>query len=106
MQLPSEFFSPQSALTLSGATAMTFVISGASQTAFNFNPRWFALAIALLITLLGTWSVEGRGLDYLFAVINGCLVYLSAVGLSSAIPEARTRGFGEQGGRGFFDHWY
>ena len=106
MQLPSEFFTPQSALTLSGATAMTFVISGASQTALNFNPRWFALAVALIITLLGTWSVHGGGIDYLFAVINGCLVYLSAVGLSSAIPEPGTRAFGEQGRRGFFDHWF
>ena len=40
MDLPKEFFTPQSAATLTGAVAITYVVSNTIQAVFNFNPRW------------------------------------------------------------------
>lgn len=60
MDLPKEFFTIQSMLTLTGATGATFVIANGCQRAFNFNPRWFALVIAQVISLVGVLTI-GKG---------------------------------------------
>jgi hypothetical protein len=82
--VPKEFFTLQSMLTLSGATGATFVICNGLQTAFNFNPRWLALAVAQLIVLIGTHLSGGSGVDYFIAVINGFLVFCTAAGATHA----------------------
>ncbi len=102
MDLPKEFFTPQSALTLSGAVAITYVVSNTIQSVFNFNPRWLALLISLAVSLFGVWYTKGDVLSYAFGVLNGCLVYLSAVGLSTV-----TRGsMAPAQKRGFFASWW
>jgi hypothetical protein len=58
MEVPSEFFTLQSMLTLSGATTATYVISNGLQHAFNYNPKWLALAIALAISLFGVHCIS------------------------------------------------
>jgi hypothetical protein len=86
VQMPSEFFTVQSMLTLSGATGSTFVICNGLQTAFNFNPRWLGLLVAQIIVLAGVAASGGTGpLPYLVGVINGFLVYCSAAGATSAV---------------------
>jgi hypothetical protein len=110
MELPKEFFTPQSATTLTGAVAITYVVSGTIQSAFNFNPRWLALLIALAVLELGVWYANGGPIEYLFGALNGCLVYLTAVGVSavsgqSSSPKATRRGGGPQR-RSFFSSWW
>lgn len=83
MDLPKELFTPQSAATLTGAVAITYVVSNTVQAVFNFNPRWLALLIAMAVSMFGVWYTKGDALSYLFGVLNGCLIYLSAVGLST-----------------------
>ena len=81
VELPKEFFTLQSMLTLAGAAGATFVVCNGLQKAFNFNPRWLALAVAQVIVLAGTSATGAtRVIDYLVAVINGFLVYLTAAG--------------------------
>jgi len=112
VDLPKDFFTPESALTLSGAVAMTYVVSNTCQAAFGFNPRWLALLIALVISLFGVWSTHGGLTDYVFGVVNACLIYLSAVGVSavSAKRAVRTRGVDtkavEPGKRTFLSPWW
>lgn len=85
MQLPREFFTPESMITLAGAAGATFVVCNGLQKAFNFNPRWLALVIAQAIVLIGTAASGGtRVIDYLVGVINGFLVFLTAAGGTSA----------------------
>ena len=59
LQLPKEFFTPQTMATLAGATGATFVVANGLQRAFNYNPRWLALAIAEVICLFGTYASGG-----------------------------------------------
>lgn len=80
IDLPKEFFTTQSMLTLTGATGATFVISNGCQRALDFNPRWLALAIAIAICLFGVFTTGGRAGDYFVGVVNGFLVFCTAAG--------------------------
>ncbi len=123
--IPKDFFTLQSMLTLSGATGATFVVSNGLQRAFDFNPRWLALAIAQLIVLCGVYASGGQSVvDYAVGVINGFLVFCSAAGATGVAgggagtggAVARgggaraTRGAGGSeaglGRRGFLSPWF
>jgi len=80
MTIPNEFFTIQSLLTLTGATGVTVVVCNGMQSAFNFNPRWLGLAVAEVIALWGVWQTHGQGSDYFIGVINGFLIYCTAIG--------------------------
>jgi hypothetical protein len=45
-------------LTLTGATGLVYVVSNSFQRAFNFNPRWLALLIAQVISIIGVFVVK------------------------------------------------
>ena len=85
MELPNEFFTIQSMLTLSGATGATFIVGNGIQQAFDFNPKWLALVIALFIVELGVYLTNGTGIDYLVGVVNGFLVFSCAAGGTSML---------------------
>ena len=111
MELPSEFFTVQSMLTLSGATGATFVVANGMQQAFNFNPKWLALAIALLIVELGVFLANGSPVQYLVGVVNGFLVYSCAAGGTSMLGQGsqetldRGQGFAADK-RHFLTSWF
>jgi len=79
-ELPKEFFTLQSMLTLTGATGATFVVSNGIQQAFGVNPKWLALLIAQGISQFGTYASGGKGSDYFIATINGFLIFCTAAG--------------------------
>jgi hypothetical protein len=83
MEIPKEFFTLQSMLTLTGATGAVFVICNGLQAALNFNPKWLALAIALIISILGVVQTGGKGIDYFVGVVNGFLIFCTASGATA-----------------------
>jgi hypothetical protein len=121
MNMPDSFFTAQTMFTFTGATGATFVIANGIQAAFNFNPRYLALVVALLITLVGTQvSSQSHDLsDYFVAVINGFLVYCTATGVTAIASRPAPVGVVEKGltprpgtgaqittRRGFLSAWY
>jgi hypothetical protein len=118
------FFTLQSMMTLGGATGATFVVANGIQRAFDYNPRWLALAIAQAACLGVVFHSGGLGSDYVIGIINGFLVYCSAagatgvagaaVGAGAAAPAtARAGNVGGQvtqaplgAGRRFFSAWF
>jgi hypothetical protein len=111
MDLPKEFFTPQSATTLTGAVAIVYVLSSTVQATFEYNPRWLALLISQVVAAFGVWYGKGKGVDYLFGLLNGCLIYLTAVGMAAiaakASPPAATRGVGSlPPRRSFLSTWW
>jgi hypothetical protein len=92
--IPKEFFTLQSMLTLAGAAGATFVVSNGLQAAFNFNPKWLALAVAQVIILVGTKLTGGTGSDYFVAVINGFLVFATTAGATHALGSSGTPAVG------------
>jgi hypothetical protein len=104
IHVPQEFFTVQSMLTLTGATGATFIVANAFQMALNFNPKWFALLIAIIIALFGVYqshNVDEPHLfsDYFVGTINGFLIYCTTAGGTQILgqrnsPEATHRGVG------------
>jgi hypothetical protein len=82
-QIPNEFFTPQSMLTLTGATGIVFVVTNGLKVAFDFDPKWLGLVLSELVAVLGVVFSGGRGVDYFIGVINGFLIFSAAAGVSS-----------------------
>ena len=118
MELPKEFFTPESMLTLTGAAGATFIVSATLQRVLNFNPRWLAFVLAEIIVLGGTLAAGANSFtDYGIGFINGCLVYLTAVGTATAAGAASAAEPGPPSGiktitkkemqkRGFLSPWF
>ena len=78
----AQFFTWGSLLSLAGASGATFVVTNTLKMAFNFSPKWIGLLIAQIVCV-GTAAYLGKSSsDYVIAILNGCLVYLSAAGAS------------------------
>jgi hypothetical protein len=118
MSLPSDFFTLESMLTLTGASSATYLIANGCQNALNFNPKWFALAVAQALSWYGTYSttfqVDHLFSDYFVALVNGFLIYATAVGAN--VMTGTPRGQRSQMGSGtsadsltrrsFFQAWF
>jgi hypothetical protein len=88
MNIPKEFFTMQSMLTLTGATGITFVVCNGLQHALDFNPRWLALVIAQIICLYGVYVTGHSWGDLIPGVANGFLVYSTACGATATVGTA------------------
>ena len=84
MDLPKEFFTIQSMLTLTGATGVVFVVTNGLKLAFEWSPKWIGLVVAQTVALVGTGVSGGSGIDYFIGFINGFLIFCTAAGASSA----------------------
>jgi hypothetical protein len=128
-QLPEEFFTVESMATLVGASGATFVIANGVQAALGFNPRWFALAVAQVICLVGVYAAHSAAdaatpVDYFVGVVNGFLVYWTAAGATAMgrrradgsaddavahgleVPPERGSGRGSRRRRSFLTPWF
>jgi hypothetical protein len=83
MELPKEFFTVQSMLTLTGATSAVLILGNTYQSLLERNPKWFAFGVAQAIAFAGVYSTGGRALDYFVALVNGCLIFAASTGLSA-----------------------
>jgi hypothetical protein len=84
MQLPTEFFSQSTILTLAGASGAVYAVTSAIQHAIGFNPRWFALLLSIVLGIGGAAALQApTWLDYIVGLVNGCLIYCTAVGINS-----------------------
>jgi hypothetical protein len=79
--IPKEFFTIQSMVTLTGAAGATFIICNGLQKAFNFNPKWLALAIAIGLSFFGVYqTTDNKVSDYFVGLVNGFLIFCTAGG--------------------------
>ena len=87
MDFPSkELFTVDSLSTLIGLTGMVYVSSNALQQAFNYNPKWLALIIAQFLSIISIhFAIENISIiDYIIAIFNGFLVFLTSAGATNA----------------------
>ncbi len=102
---PQDFFTWGSFTTLIGATGIVYIVCGAIQQAFNFSPKWFALAISMIVSFIAAYigivtlkSIDPKDLSaaqkqmlqqifiiYLLAIFNGFLIYMTATGTNQLI---------------------
>lgn len=113
MELPNEFFTVESLLTLAGATLITTVVTNAIQYAFSWNPKWFGLVIAMIIAIVGVFlTPEYKPVDFLIGVLNGFFIYANSTGIMQMagnpqkVQAVDTAGRAVKQKRGFMDKWY
>jgi hypothetical protein len=102
--MANEFYSIATLGTLAGATGATVLGTNALKSAFDWNPRWLGLAIAEVICV-GVLYATGpsHNSDWFIAVLNGCVVYMTATGTTAAgnrLTGRRHRRGGGAGGSG------
>jgi hypothetical protein len=82
-----ELYTVKTIATLGGASLAVVAVSAALGSALNFNPRWFALLFAEIlsfaIALQLPKTVRKNMLLFIVAFINGALIYCQAVGIKS-----------------------
>jgi len=98
------------------------VITNTLRSAIGWEAKWIGLAIAEVICLGTAFATGSTGSDFVIAVLNACLVYLSAAGATAAgatvtqgaavRADARGTNVGRRDGtaerphdRSFFDPW-
>ncbi|SFQ79912.1 hypothetical protein [Hymenobacter arizonensis] len=80
----NSFFTTESFATFGGATAITFVVANGIQRAFDYNPKWLALAIAIAVCeMVVVVSGPITAAACTVALLNGFLVYSTAGGITS-----------------------
>lgn len=112
MEIPNEFFTVESLLTLAGATLITTIITNTVQYAFSWNPKWFGLVIAMIIAMVGVFLSSGyKPLDFFIGIINGFFIYANSTGIMQMAGNSRSIAAektvdSEKQGRRFLDKWY
>ncbi len=82
---PQDFFTKGSFTTLLGATGIVYIVTGVVQSVFDFKPKWFALALSILVSFIAASinsdaAKETALIRYLISLLNGFLIYSSAAG--------------------------
>jgi hypothetical protein len=71
--------------TIGGQVLATTAVTNGLARAFNWQPRWLGLVVALICCLALAYLTNlTSGLDWFLAVLNAFVVYLAAAGTSSA----------------------
>lgn len=99
--IPGDFFTTGSLGTLAGATGAVYIICGTLQKVFNFNPKWLALLVSVIISYVGaylTQSMNDAVTKYFVALLNGFLIYATATGTNqitgtTPIKDSQQAGF-------------
>ena len=117
-----DFFTTGSFTTLLGCTGIVLVVSNGIQSVFNFSPKWLALAISLVVSLIAASLAKDTDphspfVKYLIAVLNAFLIHASATGVNQMTSGGRqpaqqpgTRGLAPQAQpvvrRSFASNWW
>ena len=118
--MAQELFTLTTLSTFAGATAATVVVTNTLQSVFNLDAKWISFLVAeVILILVAIFAHTAEVSGYFVAVLNGCLVYSSAVGLNTMTSrppqtDAPTPRSANEAGlpshpkirRGFFSRWW
>ncbi|HEV7645214.1 MAG TPA: hypothetical protein VGO50_14820 [Pyrinomonadaceae bacterium] len=83
MQIPQEFFSNNSVLTFTGATAAIFVVSNTVRVLTGRNVLIVNFLIALVVAYLGAYISHALVdvVNWVLTALNGCLLFCATAGV-------------------------
>jgi hypothetical protein len=97
MTSTNQFVTAASIGTFSGATGAVWAVSNALRRAFNIDRPYIPLLVSIVVAYVIVISSGSRSvLDYALALVNACLLFLSAAGLQQAANADLTSGRGTQ----------
>ncbi len=98
MEVPKDFFTASTLFTLGGSATAVWIITSVigyvmdSQSSQKLK-KWIGLILSLVLTLLGaSLLADPDPLKWVVAVVNGFLVYLTAIGINTVVSPAAPRG--------------
>ena len=98
MKLPEDFFTAATLFTLTGLATAVWIITSVIGYLFESQniqkwKKWIGLILSLAFVILGASLLEEKNtLTWVVAVVNGFLVYLTAVGINTVVSERPARG--------------
>lgn len=91
----SGLITPGALGTYSGLSMAVMVVTNGIHSAFGFDQKWLALAVALIVALIATMLRNRPSLvNIVYAVLNAFLIFTTAAGINSigtAAQSAATR---------------
>jgi hypothetical protein len=104
-------FTKESLASLQGAAAATLLVPNVLTYLIgnSFQPyeKWVALVVALLLSAIVAIQVPTKGwVKWIVAILNGFLIFASAVGLTNVLGSATEAGMRLGGKLPFFHDWY
>lgn len=94
MEMPKDFYTVSTLFSLTGSATAVWIITGV--VGYLLEPKdskklkkWLGLVLSMVLALLGaTLVAEQTALTWVVAVINGFLIYLTAVGANTIVGRA------------------
>jgi hypothetical protein len=86
--LPSEFFSKGSVLSLTGSASVTWVVASVLSGLVSVDPKIIGLIVAIVVAYVGLFLASGprKRIQYVVTLFNGFLIYATVVGGTSFLP--------------------
>lgn len=88
MEIPNEFFTVNSFATLSGSSAIVFIVTSVIKylTDGKYNPKWLAFFASELVACLAVWLSTDRELvSFIIGLLNGMLIFATALGINTVV---------------------
>lgn len=84
--LPSDFFTLQSIITLGGASAAVLVVTNTVRKLLGWKSFWVGFVTSLLIVFYGAYASDALTSlgQVLISLINTCLLFCTAFGLNES----------------------
>lgn len=88
----TEFFTRESVLTFAGASGATLILTNTVRKLFRLETVWvpFAISLVLAFVIAGSTDALGGFLDVVLAILNGCLLFCTALGLQEGVVASAT----------------
>lgn len=93
MEIPKDFYTTTTLFSLTGSATAVWIIT--SVFGYLLEPKdskkikkWLGLILSLALALIGVTEVTDRtGITWVVAVVNGFLIYLTAVGANTIVGQ-------------------
>ncbi|MEA5480572.1 hypothetical protein VB774_23295 [Pseudanabaena galeata UHCC 0370] len=95
MAIPNDFYTPTTLFSLSGCSTAVLIIT--SVIGYLLEPKfdsgtikkWFGLFLSIVLALVGVTQLKEKDLvTWIVSIVNGFLIYLTAVGANTIIAHS------------------
>jgi uncharacterized membrane protein len=96
MEIPQELYTPSTLFSLSGSATAVWLITSTigyllDSKASKTIKKWMGLILSIALSLLGATLVkEQQPITWAVAVVNGFLIYITAIGANTITTRAAT----------------
>jgi hypothetical protein len=88
MNEANNFFTLQSLATFGGATLAITVIGNTFRSLTGKDPKIVSFISSIVVCIALAWSSIQQTAGYLIVLLNGCLVYCTAMGLTNQVAKS------------------